>query len=406
MNYLNISDAIQAVCHFLTGLFLAIPWIPENHDSIVRFVGATLNSSYLASYPITCILSASRVLIILKYIQPDEMSIPIKVAIFFGLSYSLANFLCCSIDQNFMLSLPGWSYDMSRPYGPLLEELEVYESLGSLGISYIAHMIILGNIYMNKKQFPSSRSRTSELRIFFQSTILTLYITASLVVWHHIDWFPESNTIIAIIHTSWLLITYLNPVLLLAFNSMINFLNICDLGQAVGHLLTGIFVIFPEFSKENDVYIRLVGSTFNWFYLATFPVVFTLAASRALIISNIVHCTQISYHIKSIYRNRKSTTSSASRKFETAIFIHSTIVTVHLTILIIAWHNLEYFSYSTESLVVTHMMWLALSYLNPILLLSFNSTFRKELLTVLGLQSRFLGYQPRLLTNRMLTFNT
>ncbi|CAI5453266.1 unnamed protein product [Caenorhabditis angaria] len=64
---------------------------------------------------------------------------------------------------------------------------------------------------------------------------------------------------------------------------LINIINYCDLGQAICHFFSGMFLIFPIFVERFEVFVRIIGCTANSLWLAMFPVMSILSISRILI---------------------------------------------------------------------------------------------------------------------------
>ncbi|KAK5975679.1 Serpentine Receptor class T [Trichostrongylus colubriformis] len=69
---------------------------------------------------------------------------------------------------------------------------------------------------------------------------------------------------------------------------LMNQINYLDVGQAVCHFFSGIFVIFPQISERAQVLVRITGCTANSLWLAMFPAMSVLSISRILIIRNII----------------------------------------------------------------------------------------------------------------------
>ncbi|EFP05337.1 hypothetical protein CRE_27525 [Caenorhabditis remanei] len=61
---------------------------------------------------------------------------------------------------------------------------------------------------------------------------------------------------------------------------LINFLNIGDFLQSVNHILTGVFIIFPIFTKRIDPIVRIIGYTANTLWTASFVIIAILALTR------------------------------------------------------------------------------------------------------------------------------
>ncbi|CAD6194276.1 unnamed protein product [Caenorhabditis auriculariae] len=65
---------------------------------------------------------------------------------------------------------------------------------------------------------------------------------------------------------------------------MMNLVNFCDIGQAICHVFSGFFLMFPVFNSEVQPFVRVMGATANSLWLTMFPILTILALSRISIV--------------------------------------------------------------------------------------------------------------------------
>ncbi|KAK6057249.1 hypothetical protein COOONC_05235, partial [Cooperia oncophora] len=150
MNHINYVDFGQIICHILGGIFIIFSHIQVLFPALVRVVGCTINSLWLAMFPIMSVLSISRILIIRQIIKPKETPHIIKkrrsllkVLMIIGWLYTIGVWLWGCITQNITLFGVGWSYDFTKLGAPTLSALEWYMCFPTLGLTYIGYLVIV-----------------------------------------------------------------------------------------------------------------------------------------------------------------------------------------------------------------------------------------------------------------------
>lgn len=223
MNQINFTDFGQLGGHFMTGIFVIFPEIQVKCDVLVRTVGITTNALWLAMFPVMSVLSVSRVLIIQGFMQPTEAPRLLKALMVVGWLYSIGVWLWGCLTQNLTLNGVGWGYDLTKPGASTLADLEIYVCFPSLGITYIAYLVIVVHVQMKKRNISSTTSDGKrELKIFLQATFLCTYMITLITMWHNAEsWFNMSDATVAILNSAWIFFSYINPVLLLTLNPTI-----------------------------------------------------------------------------------------------------------------------------------------------------------------------------------------
>ncbi|RCN33157.1 hypothetical protein ANCCAN_21020 [Ancylostoma caninum] len=101
-----------------------------------------------------------------------------------GWLYTIGVWLWGCITQNFILDGVGWTYDLSKLGAETLAALEWYLCFPSLGITYIAYVIIVLHVNATRRSM-SSTSNRQEVKIFLQSTFLCVYMVVLITMWHN-----------------------------------------------------------------------------------------------------------------------------------------------------------------------------------------------------------------------------
>ncbi|CAL2042451.1 unnamed protein product [Caenorhabditis brenneri] len=221
INLLNYCDVSQAFCHFLTGLFLIFPFFTKKVDVFVRIVGCTANTLWLATFVIMAILSLARIGIAFFKTKPTKWSIWMIVALVIGSIYIFLVWAIGCITQNFQLTGPSWSYDMTVKFAGLFADLELVLCFPTLALSFCSYILIIYSIYKKRQisQLKSSSSLRTEVGILIQATILTTYMAILITFWHNAEsWFKMTNVTLAALNCVWILFSHLNSILLIATN--------------------------------------------------------------------------------------------------------------------------------------------------------------------------------------------
>ncbi|EPB74316.1 hypothetical protein ANCCEY_06589 [Ancylostoma ceylanicum] len=103
----------------------------------------TLNSLWLAMYPIMSALSVSRILVVKEVISPDRFPVAMKVFVAIGWLYTICVWICGCITQNITLKGVCLAYDLTKPGASTFSQLEWYLCLPSLAVSWGAYFVIV-----------------------------------------------------------------------------------------------------------------------------------------------------------------------------------------------------------------------------------------------------------------------
>ncbi|CAL2043559.1 unnamed protein product [Caenorhabditis brenneri] len=95
------------------------------------------------------------------------------------------------ITQNFQLTGPNWSYDMTVKYAELFANLELVLCFPTLILSFCSYILIIYSIYKKRRisQLESSSSFRTEVGVLIQATILTTYMAVLITLWHNAEVF-------------------------------------------------------------------------------------------------------------------------------------------------------------------------------------------------------------------------
>ncbi|PIC25864.1 hypothetical protein B9Z55_018629 [Caenorhabditis nigoni] len=224
----------------------------------------------------------------------------------------------------------------------------------------------------------------------------------------------------------------------MAFRLM-NIINVCLLGQGLGHLLTFPCLIFPNLLKTFETVVRIIGGIMNTLWICDLSMVTLLGVSRVLIFSNTISirksdriirfllilnmmmyppqwaydfdvpfcdlfdtleislsfpCILISFlsyltiaYLIFVSKNLKS--SVASRRNEIAILFQSALVTAYISVMIFVWHPALFTMFQFIDMndqtnqAILNFMWIVHCYVNPCMLLVFNKSIRGDCVRLL-----------------------
>uniref|UniRef100_A0A8R1HMW8 Uncharacterized protein n=1 Tax=Caenorhabditis japonica TaxID=281687 RepID=A0A8R1HMW8_CAEJA len=187
---------------------------------IIHIVGCTGNTLWIATFIIMAILAAVRIAIAFYRISHKKWTIWMKGSMIVGSVWIIFVWLAGCITQNLMLHGPNWTYDMRVPYAQMFANFELVVCIPTLALSYFSYVLIIWSIYKKKRQSRSSSSIRTEIGILVQATILTVYMTILMTLWHNADsWFEMTNLTLSLLNCVWILLSHLNAVLLIATNS-------------------------------------------------------------------------------------------------------------------------------------------------------------------------------------------
>ncbi|VDM73947.1 unnamed protein product, partial [Strongylus vulgaris] len=153
MNQINLADFGQVIFHTLSGIYIIFPQIQKQYQLLVRISGCTANSLWLAMFPVMSVLSISRILVIQEIISPKNFPSALKALMVTGWLYSIGVWLWGCSTQNFFLIGVGWSYDFTKLGAPTLSALEWYLCFPSLGLTYIAYLVIVIHVHASPEMF-------------------------------------------------------------------------------------------------------------------------------------------------------------------------------------------------------------------------------------------------------------
>ncbi|CAB3396849.1 unnamed protein product [Caenorhabditis bovis] len=186
---------------------------------VLLIIGCSINSMWIAMFPILAILAISRMRITMNKADPNQMGLGVKIALILALTVIFLIWIFGCIKQNFKFSPPGWSYDMTVEYAKFFSALELVVCIPTLTLSFSAYIIIVLQVYKKRRMASMQRSHRAECRILVQAVIITVYLTLLIVLWYNDDeWFPDSHTTTALLQIAWIAFGYTNPLLLITLN--------------------------------------------------------------------------------------------------------------------------------------------------------------------------------------------
>ncbi|RCN51110.1 hypothetical protein ANCCAN_02675, partial [Ancylostoma caninum] len=219
-NQLNFVDFGQVLLHVVVTFFIIFPNMEREYQVIARTAVCTLNSLWLAMYPIMSALSISRILVVKEIISPNKFPVYLKAFIVIGWLYTIGVWLWGCFTQNMIISGVGLAYDLTKFAAPTLSQLEWYLCVPSLIVTCGAYFVIVLHMQATKRN-AGHLSWSREAKILFQATFLTIYMLALVVVWHYSDQWLKTDASIALLQITWILFLYCNPILLISLNPTI-----------------------------------------------------------------------------------------------------------------------------------------------------------------------------------------
>ncbi|ULT88385.1 hypothetical protein L3Y34_007528 [Caenorhabditis briggsae] len=245
MNIINCSQLVQSITHFLTGPGLIFPNIQKRYGLFVNIVGCTMNTFWIADFPMISLLAVSRILVFTNRIKTTRFPKPMKVLIFLSWSWIAFVLIYGCATQNLIFVSPGWDYDFSVPYAEFFSNLEITLSLSCLAISYTSYISIAFLIYKQKTIMSCVQSRKNETMILLQSTLVTGYITAMIFVWHQalfamvsfIDMESKRNQ--GILNCCLMFHCYVNPTVTILCNKSVREI-VLKIKQAVDDIIESV----------------------------------------------------------------------------------------------------------------------------------------------------------------------
>ncbi|KAK6752758.1 hypothetical protein RB195_003891 [Necator americanus] len=315
---LNIADCIQLVLHFISGCLVLFPKIIEKDRVFVRIIGATINASWLVTFPILCLLAFARILIIFKYVSPLQMHFGLKIANTVAMLMGGCVLVLGIAGLHFTFTDLRWEYDIHAPFVNVVRNMELYAFTPCILLSYFAYAGVTLHIRAVRGMAQNSVLPRYETHIFLHYFVVCTFMIALVLTWN-ISVNSMNNTvtnvestylfspnpdkeelIIGVIYSAiavgsmplYVVILYVmttdkditsNPQY-----RLMNQINFVDFGQAIMHTLSGIYVIFPQIQVKCEVLVRITGCTANSLWLAMFPIMSVLSISRILITREIM----------------------------------------------------------------------------------------------------------------------
>lgn len=222
MNHINLIDFGQLLCHFVSGFFPIFPEIIRRFPFFSSFVGSTVNSLWQAMFPYICVLSVSRILIIKKKMDPENIHIALTVTLIVGWLFTITVWLWSWLGMAFVFGKIGWMYDFTMWSSMPLKVIEIAWCWPSILISYLTYLAIIIHLVVSKRHSNARKSRRHEIAIFCQATFLNGWMFGLMLCWHNSTLLGlTKNYHQCIINCVWILFSYLNPLLLLALNKTI-----------------------------------------------------------------------------------------------------------------------------------------------------------------------------------------
>ncbi|EYB91896.1 hypothetical protein Y032_0200g1679 [Ancylostoma ceylanicum] len=142
-NQLNCVDFGQVIFHIIVTFFIIFPHMERKYQLIARTAACTLNSLWLAMYPIMSALSISRILVVKEMISPNRFPLALKAFIVIGWLYTIGVWLWGCFTQNMTVSGVGIAYDLTKPGAPTFSQLEWYLCVPSLVVTCGAYFVIV-----------------------------------------------------------------------------------------------------------------------------------------------------------------------------------------------------------------------------------------------------------------------
>ncbi|CAI2355201.1 unnamed protein product [Caenorhabditis sp. 36 PRJEB53466] len=243
INLIQCSQVVQTICHFLTSFLLIFPAF-QRFPFIIGVIGATVGLFYSAELPTMALLAVCRVLIFTGVIKTKKTPLGVKLFLLSLFSVLTLIFLYSSAHSLIFFSPPSMDYNISDPFSPILGLFDFYISILSLIIAYISYLAIVYLIYMaslsalypihlyvlKSKKAVCVKSKREELSILVQYTIAVGYTTGSLIFWHEASLDMKNFEVRAAINISWIVGSYVYPVVILICNKTVREKSICILG--------------------------------------------------------------------------------------------------------------------------------------------------------------------------------
>ncbi|EYC02857.1 hypothetical protein Y032_0097g2980 [Ancylostoma ceylanicum] len=142
-NQFSVVNFGQTLFHIIVGFFIIFPHMEMKYEVIARTAACTLNSLWLAMFPIMSVLSISRILVVKEIISPNRFPLALKAFIVIGWLYTTSVWLFGCFTQNMTLSGVGIAYDLTKLGAPTLSQQEWYLCVPSLVVTCGAYFVIV-----------------------------------------------------------------------------------------------------------------------------------------------------------------------------------------------------------------------------------------------------------------------
>ncbi|EYC20428.1 hypothetical protein Y032_0022g618 [Ancylostoma ceylanicum] len=219
----------QILLHIVVSFFIIFPHMERKYQVIVRTAACTLNSLWLAMYPIMSVLAISRILIMKEITSSDRSPLAMRAFGVIGWLYTISVWLWGCFTQNTTLSGVSIAYDLTKLGASVLAQMEWYLCVSTLVVSWGAYFVIALHMQATKRE-SRCLSWSREGKILLQATVLATFMLCIVIVSHYSDQWLRTDVSIAALHAAWILFPYSYPTLYMSLN-----LTICKkVFQSIG----------------------------------------------------------------------------------------------------------------------------------------------------------------------------
>ncbi|WKY12280.1 hypothetical protein Q1695_003673 [Nippostrongylus brasiliensis] len=224
MLYIGMLDCIQLFCHAFAGVATLWMGITVSLPFLCKFIGATLNSAWVALFPLSVLIAIHRLFLFHTSIRPNsDFPWPVKVglAICFVYWFGFWTILATLAEVTYHPESVSWSYGTDR-WSVFMENLEFIVCNVSIAVTFSVYVVIAVLAYKMRTGRSKSLQR-SELRLLLHATLMFTILTSLLFAWHYYFILPSSNWTFFAINMYWILYCCLNPFLYMIFSRLVAF---------------------------------------------------------------------------------------------------------------------------------------------------------------------------------------
>ncbi|ETN83164.1 hypothetical protein NECAME_07524 [Necator americanus] len=216
---LNIADCVQLVLHFISGCLVLFPKIIEKDRVFVRIIGATINASWLVTFPILCLLAFARILIIFKYVSPLQMHFGLKIANTVALLMGGCVLVLGIAGLHFTFTDLRWEYDIHAPFVNVVRNMELYAFTPCILLSYFAYAGVTLHIRAVRGMAQNSVLPRYETHIFLHYFVVCTFMIALVLTWNISAIFEVSSRLQDFVtNCCWIICCYINAIAVMTFN--------------------------------------------------------------------------------------------------------------------------------------------------------------------------------------------